>query len=221
MEIIVCSFGANFKHFLDACVLSVMENMPDAKLKVIELNSPKRKPSIHHRFIENTVKLESWCDNMTDGVDTLFLDADTIVLGDVSEVFNHSFDIAYTKREHSIKRLPFNSGVVFARSKTVMRKWAEINRYLLNNPREWRKWNRIYIGYNQASFGYMLEKFKFNLMPVSSEIYNSCDIYDWLNNSQNAKIVHVKSDLRDDLTQRKRYLDVWGRIGKYYDVAKD
>ena len=102
-----------------------------------------------------------------------------------------------------------------------MIKWAEINRYLLDDQKEWKKWNQIYLGYNQASFGYMIENCNFDLLPVPSEIYNSCDNYDWTNNHQNAKIVHVKSDLRDDLHQRKRFPEVWDRIGKYYDVAKD
>lgn len=217
IRIILVSFGQSFKYLHDACVNSIEQNLSGCELIDIETDYPKNIRGIAPRFMENTVKLDLWLDHMIDGEDNVFIDADTVILNDFSEVFDNPFDVCFTKRNKASSRLPFNSGVLFARSKSFVQEWAMINRKMMHNKSLWRLYNRKYIGYNQASFGWMLENrhMNYNIKSIPSYIYNNCDPYDWLNNIEEAKILHVKGELRKDLPYKAKFAEAVGIWEKY------
>lgn len=210
---VIVSFGDKYNKYKQALIRSINENMPTAKIKDIELD-PLPEKNMH---LANYIKLKHWKDNIEG--DTVLIDADTIVLGDVSNVFDLDFDLIYTKRLH-MRKLPFNCGVVFVKEsgKHIIEEWQSIDERMINDKVFHAKWKSRYFGFNQASFGCLLEIVEnLKIGNVLSEVYNSCDIYDWRNNYTSAKIVHVKSGLRKSLERNLnqfRYIE--NRIKKYY-----
>jgi len=209
---VIVSFGKDYTYLKNALVRSIHENMPDAKIKDIEVNY---KPL--NSFQANNYKLKLWCDNV-DG-NTVFIDADTIVLSDISEVFNLPNDLIYTERLYNTK-IPFNSGVVFVKESglNILQEWLKFDEMLFKNKAMHLKWRSKYFGMNQASFGCMIETMpELNIGTVPSCVYNSCDHYDWEKLSEMAKIVHVKSLLRTSIKHRmNKYPLIENRIKKYY-----
>jgi alpha-N-acetylglucosamine transferase len=213
IRFVIVSFGTEYLRFKKALVNSINENMPESEIIDIEL------PPIRRRDLQlaNHIKLKEWSKHIKGN--TILIDADTIVLSDVSKVFDLPYDLIYTKR-YSNPNISLNSGVVFIKESGIgiLRKWLEIDESMIKSKIFLRKWQRKYFGYNQASFGCMIDTYpKLNIGNVCTSIYNSCDIPDWLNNYEVAKIVHVKSSLRSSVHRRKNlYTEIEKRILKYY-----
>ena len=211
---VIVSFGDKYNRYRQALIRSINANMPEANIKDIELD-PFTEVNFH---LANYIKLKHWKDNIEG--DTILIDADTIVLGDVSKVFDMPFDLIYTKRSNNSK-IPFNSGVVFVKEsgKRIIEEWQRIDERMINDKIFHAKWKTKYFGFNQASFGCLLETIpELSIGHVPSEIYNSCDIYDWRNNYTSAKIVHVKSGLRKSLERNiNQFRFIENRVKKYYE----
>jgi hypothetical protein len=209
---IIVSFGDKYIRYKNALIRSIEANVKGAKIKDIELD---------HKFTNfhtaNYIKLQHWIKNIEGN--SVLIDADTIVLEDVSEVFNMPHDLIYTKRDYN-RSIPFNSGVVFVKEsgKHILDRWCDIDQQMFTDPKFHQKWKKKYFGFNQASFGCLLETMpELNIGQVNATIYNSCDRYDWKHNYNQAKIVHVKSDLRLSVDNKwLRYQHIENRIKKYY-----
>lgn len=159
----------------------------------------------------NTRKLNWWCERAKaapDGARVLLIDGDMMIRRPIDEVWKQSFDLAYTFRQRT--RLPLNGGVLFLRVSPQVRAfldvWRETNLRFLKNSPEHRNWRLRFAGINQASFGYMLEKYpereKLTIAKLPCSIWNLCEWERFMVDP--AKIIHVKSGLRRACFQRGR-----------------
>jgi hypothetical protein len=209
---IIVSFGDKYIRYKNALIRSIEANVKDANIKDIQLEE-----TFSNFHTANYIKLKAWRNNIEGN--SVLIDADTIVLDDVSEVFNMPHDLIYTKRDYN-RSIPFNSGVVFVKEsgKQILDRWCDIDQQMFTDPIFHQKWKKKYFGFNQASFGCLLETMpELNIGQVNATYYNSCDQGDWVRNAQLAKIVHVKSFLRESIDKNlNSYPEIENRIKKYY-----
>jgi hypothetical protein len=194
-------YDGDKKYSIMAKVLeeSVKKNCPSADFELIKLQQPRYRTK--RCFTSNTVKLAEWLRVMSETNDNvIFMDCDMLVLNDLHNAFNSDFDIGYTKRNHS--RIPYNGGVVFVKNTekahNFIALWKEINDKMYKDYSFHRKWRDKYAGMNQAAFGYIMEKCKFDakLKVFECSEWNVCR-EDWGNVKEEiTKIVHIKSGLR-------------------------
>jgi alpha-N-acetylglucosamine transferase len=213
VRFVIVSFGSEYLKYKKALIRSINENVKNHEIIDIELPALKRKDA----HLANHIKLNEWVKHIKGN--TVLIDADTIVLSDISEVFDLPYDLIYTKRSFN-RTIPFNSGVVFVKDSgiNIVKKWAELDLKMFKNRSFHRQWSRKYFGFNQASFGCLLDTNKtFNIGHVSSTVYNSCDDKDWFDNYDKAKIVHVKAVLRLAVNRGTLvFPEIQKRILKYY-----
>lgn len=180
---------------------SVKKYCPDAELELLKVKPPELKRKARSRsFASNTLKLGLWLDILKKTDDNvIFMDCDMIVLKDISEAFNYKFDIGYTVRTRS--PIPFNGGVVFVKNTPNAIKfielWKEINRQMYEDYTFHMPYRTKYAGMNQASFGYLLEKKKYDakVKKFNCDIWNACDD-NWRDISKDTKVIHIKGGLR-------------------------
>lgn len=220
-----------YARLLAAWENSVKANMPGTEYEKAFLD-PKDFPQCRHprnSYLANSVKLNYWLQRVKEeNQDLCLIDGDTVVLKDVSHVFDRDFDIAYTRRTKGIQ-LPINGGVLFLRpSERVtefFEKWVLTNNEMLTNQALHRTYYRKYAGINQASFGYMLEnrlrlKHRLEIIELPCSEYNACDRPDWINFGEHVKILHAKSELRlcclgqVNVKQYQKAVDEWRKYGK-------
>jgi hypothetical protein len=207
------SGDAIYSKLAKACIKSIKKNAKGAE--IIEVTENVKHNPDWMRYANN-LKLKIWLDNLQG--DTVFIDADTIILDNISEGFQNDF--TYTKRYNSDTKIPFNSGVVFVREsgRDILQSWLEWDEALNADRKLWHKWQKVAFGYNQASFAALLSggKFQERISHVPSYIYNSCDPSDWNFKFDLAKIVHVKARLRDSLFRNKNTFPILQKIKPYY-----
>ena len=111
--------------------------------------------------VHNTQKMEHWYQTVAaapDGADLLLIDADTMILRPLDDIWDRDFDLAYTVKE---SRFPFNSGVVFLRVSPAVRafasRWRDENRKMLGDARHHQVWRKRFGGINQAALGRLLD----------------------------------------------------------------
>lgn len=161
----------------------------------------------------NNYKLGVWIDTLKEvGKDCCFCDVDMLCLGNIAEIWEQDFDIAYTKRSQGAN-VPLNAGVMFIRNTPrairFLDKWRKIDDKMRIDPRLRGAYAERYCGQNQASFGFMLEKHPdfCKIIQVPCRKWNVCD-EDWPDYPDDAKFVHVKSRLRDAVFSRAP-IDYW------------
>lgn len=153
----------------------------------------------------NTQKLDHWwqtVEALADGTRVLLIDADTMILRPLDEVWDRPFDVAYTVRPPRA-RMPFNAGVLFLRvsdrTRNLLARWAEVNRQMLRSRPLHQPWRRKYGGMNQAALGAVLESAQFSGLdwhPLPCLEWN-CEDHTWTGfDPAVTRIVHVKSALR-------------------------
>lgn len=151
-------------------------------------------------FIANTQKLEHWesiIAGAADGERILLIDVDTVILRPLDDVWDRTFDVAYTVAN----RFPINGGVVFVRvsdrSKAFMAAWVAKNRELLVDY-EPRWWRAKFGGINQAAFCLLTEGGYqgAELLGLPCAEWN-CEDSTWAKfDPAVTRILHVKSHLR-------------------------
>jgi hypothetical protein len=211
---------------------SIKKNSPSADFELIKLKAPIIKRRIKSKsFASNTIKMEYWLKALKETDDNvIFIDCDMIVLQDLSNVFNDDYDIGYTKRTGS--RLPYNGGVVFVKNTTnateFIELWNDVNKRMYNDWNFHSPWRNKYAGMNQAAFGYIMEKEKFNakLKQFSCAEMNACT-EDWPKINKNTKIIHIKGALRRAAFNRhrpkdrcRRALIIWHNLAVEAGVVK-
>jgi hypothetical protein len=159
--------------------------------------------------VENTQKMEHWhhlVNEAPDGARLLLIDADTMILRALDDVWALDFDVAYTTKE---ARFPFNSGVVFVRVSDRVRAfvsdWRDENRRMLGDREHHQVWRRQFGGINQAALGYMLargDRHGVQLHTLPCLEWN-CEDSSWERfDPAVTRIVHVKSSLRRAIFHR-------------------
>jgi hypothetical protein len=192
-----------YERLIQAWENSVKTNTK-SEYEIVRLD-PKDYPQCNHpknSYVANSVKLNYWAEKIKQETGNICLiDGDTVVLKDVEHVFDQDFDIAFTRRSKGVN-IPINGGVLFVKDSPRVHdffdKWVLTNNEMLTNRLLHLEWYRKYNGINQASFGYMLEKYKSDLkiIEVPGVKYNACDRIDWMGINEDTHILHVKSELR-------------------------
>lgn len=206
----------NYKRLADVWEYSAKKYNPDADVKLITVDFKKVGNDIKDSWVYNDHKLSIWRDEIiASDDDIVVMDADMIVLGDISAPFKKDFDICYTARTRS--RYPLNGGVIFAHptegAKKFVKEWYALDKEMLSGHGFHQRYRVKYGGMNQASFGAMIEahKQKCKLETVTCSEYNLCD-EEWKYFDDNVKILHVKGALRcavlgNVIPKNKKYAD--------------
>ena len=154
--------------------------------------------------VHNTQKMEHWRQVVAgapDGARVLVMDADTVIMRPLDDVWEQDFDIAYTTKPQ--EKFPFNSGVIFLRvsdrTRAFVDEWRAENRRMLGDAKHHQVWRKQYGGINQAALGYMLSKGEragVRLLKLPCREWN-CEDSSWARfDPATTRIVHVKSGLR-------------------------
>lgn len=157
------------------------------------------------RHATNTQKLDHWTAQVVaaaDGEQLLLMDADTVVLRPLDDLWEQAFDLAYTVRPPRAK-FPLNGGVVGVRvsdrTRAFLTAWAEGNRRLLGERTGAYDWARRFGGVNQASLAPLLDQAEARGVEVRAlpcAEWN-CEDTTWAEfNPARTRILHVKDALR-------------------------
>ena len=201
MRIITNLIGDNpqWQRLFRAFEASVRENCPDAELHVIRSErGPIRKNLPAHCSL-NTQKLHVWraAVHAYDG-ELVLIDADTIVLRDLTEAFERfRFDVAYTERPGAFR---INAGVVFVQANRYSRRffdrWVMINDALFDNQPECLAAITEHAGLNQAALIHLLDSPTIcDTLELPCEVWNSTQ-ETWHTVCDQTYVVHIKNKLR-------------------------
>lgn len=203
-----CYFGeGKFVRMANVLAHSARKHCPEWSIEVERIHPQlQASPLGVHSHVTNTAKLDWWArviEQSADGDRVLLIDGDTMVLRDLTPVWDLDFDVAYTTKKPA--KFPFNGGVVFVRvcpaSRALVKRWHAENARLFARPVEHQKWRAKYGGINQASWGLLLEEgvpqqLGVHVAELPCSEWNCEDTY-WRRFSQlKPRIVHVKSRLR-------------------------
>lgn len=190
--------------------VSARRHNPGWSIEVFEAPTDTRRGGTEGYYRANTRKLEAWVAAacvVPDGDEIALLDADTVVLGPLDEVWAEPFDVAITMRAATRRfpyPYPFNGGVVFLRVSPRVRDflgaWAAENARMLEDRQHHHRWKRRYGGINQAALGYLRESGGLDGLRVAEvpcEIWN-CEDSTWERFSERTRIIHIKGELRRD-----------------------
>lgn len=176
--------------------------------------------------VQNTQKMEAWAaavEAAPDGTGMLLIDADTIIVRSLDDIWDREFDFAYTTKP---SRFPFNSGVVLlranARSRAFVQRWRVENLAMLRDAQHHREWRNRYGGINQAALGRALEAGWTNDLQILELpcVEWNCEDASWRAfDPAVTRIVHVKSALRlavlglaPALPYLRPLVDLWRRL---------
>lgn len=189
---------------------SAQTHCPAWQLVFARLPMPARRIGESESYITNTRKLDHWCEAVAsarDGDELLLIDADTVILQPIDDIWERAFDLAYTVRPPGYP-CPINGGVVFVRvspsTRLFMAAWGRINRQMLTHKPLRDKWRR-YAGLNQRAFGSLLEQKPGDygvMLPLPCAEWN-CEDATWSTfDTRATRILHVKSSLRSAIFER-------------------
>jgi hypothetical protein len=217
----------DFTRMTGVFLKSVKAQMP--KVNIVSLTDEPKGYYSNKSLYANTLKLRLWNQSVQRlRTDTILSDTDMICLGDITHVFEQDFDIAYTMRtgrtlENST--IPFNLGVMFVkpnkRSRVFFEVFTNVNDAMHTNTGIHSKYESKYAGINQSAFGWMLENWDepIKLLQLPCSVYNVCDEREWYSISPDAKMVHIKSQLRPDIlihqnTYDRKLIEKWNEYDK-------
>lgn len=205
----------NYERMARVLEVSAAENSPATPLTIHRFDD-------HQEFAARDTAKKTWSDNTqkayrhagiirnaTDGEVVGLLDADSMVLGDLSPVESMEFDIAYTVRPPQCK-WKLNTGVYFVRVSPEMKRfcgeWFNKTLDMLSDQRLHREWKveRHYGGIHQAAFGWMIENSSedFGALALPCEEWNCVNgCYD---TADNPRVVHLMR-----YSMRRWCLDGW------------
>lgn len=177
---------------------------------------PKRHRSAALRpsNVANTQKLEEWCRLVAeapDGQPLLLIDADTVILRPLDDLWAKPFDLAYTVKPGA--RFPFNGGVLPVRVSPAVRAffqtWWTENLRMLRDTAYHGPFRKRYGGLNQAAFGALLERggcTDLQLLTLPCQEWN-CEDATWRYfEPATTRILHIKDGL-EQANLRKAIFD--------------
>ena len=220
MDIVTVVFDAkgsdDYERLYTVFQRSVKKHNPHANLieKRIPRLNVQNNNNMDYVYLSNTLKLREWYSHMQSTTsETVFMDCDMLVRGDLSSAFDEEFDIGYTTRTGGVPPYTINGGVVFVRpteaAALFFKNWLELNERMFRERKFHKKWERRYAGINQPSFGYLLENPLpgVSLRPFPCAQWNACH-EDYENIDEDTKAIHCKGLLRNEIlakTKRNTY----------------
>lgn len=189
-----------YGRFLKVWEYSAKKNSGAVGVDVVEIPPPKSAGGDPYLFNANHAKLKVWRDYVVSvDDDVVLMDSDTLVLRDLTHVFEkNDFDVAVTTRGWNT-RLTINGGVVFVRNTPEARQiidlWYESDIELHSDKKLHERFRAKYGGMNQSSYGYMLtKKLPGKIIELPCSVYNQVEW--WCNRNVKPCVVHYKSQLR-------------------------
>jgi len=189
-----------------ALALTAAEHCPTWTRTIAAATPPPRVSALRiESHVQNTRKMDEWQRIVmaaAPGDRILLIDADTLILRPLDDVWDQPFDLAYTAKGRD-SRYPFNSGVVFLRISPAVQAfvaaWWQENLKMLGQAKYHQDWRVKFGGINQASLGAMLESGRSSgvtLLKLPCLEWN-CEDSHWEKfDPLVTRIVHVKSALR-------------------------
>lgn len=184
---------------------SARRSCPEWDVRVERIQPKMIHANARSSFKQNTQKLDHWAqlvEMAPEGDRIVLMDADTMVLRSLDDVWDKNFDFAYTTKS---ARFPFNAGVIFLRVsdpvRVFVREWSfENRRLLLQDPHKGSSqgWRQKYAGINQGALANMLavlgSTIRIETLPCAEW---NCEDSAWATfNPAVTRVVHVKSALR-------------------------
>lgn len=212
---------------------SAAEHCPDWDRRIVPIGrAPSRGGTGVSSHAANTHKLDVWCARIAtaaDGEEILLIDADTLILRPLDDVWESAFDLAYTVRDYA---LPFNLGVLFVRvnerTRQFFRIWQAENLRIYRPGDEAAAWRRQFGGVNQAAFGRLLHAgalSALDLRTLPCQAWN-CEVSSWARfDPEVTRIVHINGSLRRQVCYRDpivygAIVDAWRRVDRAVKHAR-
>ncbi len=201
MQIVGVMFTApgacGYQRLANVWQYSARKAHPEAVVRLL------RPPHLSQRSTHqerNQYKLEQWNRAVQTATEnTILMDVDMLVLQEIAHVFQHDFDVCYTRRTKA--RMPLNGGLLFVKptesAKRFFCDWTALDERFVTQCAEYRRYIRKYGGQNQASFGYMLEHYPClcRIRSVPCTLYNVCQ-EEWGRVNSQTRVIHLKSSLK-------------------------
>lgn len=193
----------------------------------VELITPAPASSVLNirAYETNTSKLDRWAEIVAaaeDGEHLLLIDADTMILRTLDDIWEYPFDLAYTTKR---ARFPLNGGVIFLRVsnrvKAFMAAWAVQNRARLADDDRAADWRFTHGGVNQAALAQLLDTdHGLHLLALPCAEWN-CEDSAWASfNPDITRIVHIKSALRQACLTGFTYPDELNPLRELWRTAE-
>jgi len=198
--------GAEYAYFQRAWWRSAQRNAPDHRLELSTHRALPNGSELPEWVRGNAAKLEewvAWAEARPDGAAVVLMDADTLVLGPLTEAFAVEYDCGYTVRPAAPG---YNLGVVFLRlSRTVrafLRRWLEEDRTALAQAEEHGlEPIEQFHGLNQLSFSRARmagASQRMTWQPLDCAIWNA-EQSTYPRVGGLTRVLHVKNWLRDSV----------------------
>jgi hypothetical protein len=157
-------------------------------------------------------KTQQWCDyvdRVADGTPLLLIDADTVILRPLDDVWTRDFDLAYTVRLRRRSKWRYNAGVLFLRVsdhvRRFMARWLAYERaYYDAGPATIRRTEAAFGSHDQAALHRAIrseEGQALHRVALKCREWN-CEDSEWgAFDPDLTRILHVKGALRETLFQ--------------------
>lgn len=189
--------SGRYMQMLSEMIRSAKNYMPEVEVVVHSTFAPER--TVTDSVDGNLVKLQKQQKIIWQETEPfIFADCDLKFFGDITDVFEDDFDIAFTERTNRATAPPLNVGIVFVRPSDGVRKfydeWLKSAEWLINHTTVLNHYLTRYKGICQAALARVSEQrfpIKIELYPCS--VYNAC-IEDWKKGIQDvSRVVHLNS----------------------------
>jgi len=183
--------------------------MPGVDFEIIRVDHPDKDVTIFmkkgrtshdtNNALKTKYQMELVQDSK-DGDQLCLMDADTMITGDLSEVWDDDFDLAVTDKENREVKAPINTGVLFVRvsdeTKAWFQQWYNMVLYLLQNPEKLKQEKKVHLGINQSALGMLMRQpHELDIKLIPCRLWNSTTIT-WPLFSEETKVVHILGSLR-------------------------
>ncbi len=220
-----------YHRMAQALELSVHCNAGDVRLQMFHCKTPTGTIHENVSFAWNTLKLRFWEEAVLDALDAgeriVLLDADMLVLRDLSQVFSNDkpFDIGITFRPDGF----LNGGAIYVDSadgcanaiRLFFHTWRSMNDALYFDPKTLEQFFKVHPGMNQTSLFHILG------LPVLGPVCIkklttlewNCMNSDWHLFNSSTAVLHIKGVLRGVCAGLVNEVDLSPRLGKRLSAA--
>lgn len=188
----------------------VLHRVTERDNDLIDAINQRPESSRKQLYLDNARKMKHQCrivQDADDGEVLCLLDADTMVLGDLTAMDMQGTDLVVTHRPAG-STYPMNSGVVFARATEGVRlffqQWLDTSTRMLADVALHREWKARFGGINQSAFGWLM--YHDSSAGVACDFVGTevpCAIWNYESECQKrelwsdrTKVVHIHGNLR-------------------------
>lgn len=152
----------------------------------------------------NNSKLLKWTETVEqapDGTPMLLVDSDVMIVRSLDDIWQQSFDVAYTVRDPQRSTIPLNGGVVFVRandaSRRFLRAWYQATIPYKTSAKKWQEARKKYGACDQAGLCQLLKQpsVGVQILALPCQEWN-CEDSEWGRFDVTTRIVHIKGSLR-------------------------